>query len=279
MTQDEIPGTTDTYDEGQVSSGYASINGLEMYYETNGTGRPLILLHGGAGSTGMFAKLMPVLSKSRRVIAVDLQAHGRTADIDRPLRYELMGDDIAALSKHLALDNFDLMGYSLGGGVALRCAIQHPDVVGKLVLISTPFSREGWYHEIQQAMGQSSNPEAIEAMKQSPMYKVYSKIAPRPQDWPVLFTKLGELLKRDYDWSEQVSSLKTPVMLAIGDSDSVRPTHAVRFFELLGGGKVDGGWDGAGVPKSRLCVLPETTHYDIFNSHTLASAAVDFLRP
>ncbi len=166
MTQDEISGTTDTYDEGQVSSGYASINGLEMYYETNGTGRPL-LLHGGAGSPGMFGKLMPVLSKRRRVIAADLQAHGRTADIDRPLRYELMADDIAALSEHLALDNFDLMGYSLGVGVALRCAIQYQDLAGKLVLISTPFSREGWYHEIPHAMGQRSNPEAMEAMKQS----------------------------------------------------------------------------------------------------------------
>jgi pimeloyl-ACP methyl ester carboxylesterase len=277
MAQDKIPGTIVTNNTGQVSSGYAPIDGLKMYYEIQGTGRPLILLHGGAGSTGMFSEIMPVLSKSRCVIAADLQAHGRTADIDRPLRYELMADDIAALSKHLALDSFDLMGYSLGGGVALRCAIQHPDLIGKLVLVSTPFSREGWYPEIQQAMGQSSNPQAIEAMKQSPMYKVYSKIAPRPEDWPVLFTKLGELLKRDYDWSDEVSSLKTPVMLAIGDSDSVRPINAIRFFELLGGGKIDGGWDGAGMPNSRLCILPATTHYNIFNSHTLASAAVDFL--
>ena len=122
---------------------YALVNGLNLYYEIHGTGQPLVLLHGGLGSTGMFGELVSLLAQTRQVIAVDLQAHGRTADIDRPMRYELMGDDIAALITHLGVAKADVMGYSLGGGVALRTAIQHPALVNKLVIVSTPFSHSG----------------------------------------------------------------------------------------------------------------------------------------
>ena len=135
-------------------SGYADVNGLAMYYEVHGAGQPLILLHGGLGLTSMFGDVLPLLAEDRQVIAVDLQAHGRTADIDRPMRYELMGDDIAALIEHLGLAKTDLMGYSLGGGVALRCAIQHPELVRKLVVVSTPFSQNGWYPEVVASMAQ-----------------------------------------------------------------------------------------------------------------------------
>ena len=247
-----------------------------MYYETHGDGQPLVLLHGGAGSTGMFGEVMRALSQGRRVVAADLQAHGRTADIDRPLRYELLADDIAALLGHLGLRKADLMGYSLGGGVALRTAIQHSELVRKLVLVSTPCRRSGWYPEILKAMSESS-PEKTEALKQSPMYQAYSKIAPKLDDWPVLMAKLGEMLQRDYDWSEAVVKLKTPTMLVVGDADSVRTSHAVEFFELLGGGKRDGGWDGSGISASRLCILPATTHYNILSSPALASAVIPFL--
>jgi pimeloyl-ACP methyl ester carboxylesterase len=146
---------------------YANVNGLRMYYEIHGTGKPLILIHGGVGATEMFNEvLLPLLSKNRQVIAVDLQAHGRTADIDRPLSYEMMGDDIAALIKHLKLEKADVMGYSLGGGVALRTAIQHPELVRKLVLVSTAYKRNGWYPEVLAAMAQSG-PESAERMKQT----------------------------------------------------------------------------------------------------------------
>jgi pimeloyl-ACP methyl ester carboxylesterase len=259
-----------------TTHGYAHVNGLEMYYEVHGTGQPLVLLHGGAGSTGMFDQVLPRLSEGRQVLAVDLQAHGRTADTDRPLRYELMADDVAALIRHLRLGRTDLMGYSLGGGVALRAAIQHPDLVRKLVLVSATFKRSGWYPEVLEAMSQGS-PESAEAMKQSPMYQAYSKIAPRPEDWPVLFTKLGDMLRRDYDWSSEVSAMKQPTMLVVGDADSVRTAHAAEFFELLGGGKRDAGWDGSGVPTARLAILPSTTHYTIFSSPEMASAAKAFL--
>jgi pimeloyl-ACP methyl ester carboxylesterase len=165
----------------------------------------------------MFEGIMPTLSRGRRVVAAELQAHGHTADIDRPLRYELMADDIAALVGHLGQGKVDLMGYSLGGGVALRTAIQHPEVVNKLVLVSCAFRREGWHPEILAAMA-SSGPESAEGLKQTPMYKVYERIAPRVEDWPILMTKLGDMLRRDYDWSEEVAKIKAPVLLAFGDS-------------------------------------------------------------
>lgn len=259
-----------------VKSGYAQVNGLKMYYEVHGTGQPLILLHGGVGSTGMFSEIMPALASSREVIALDLQAHGRTADIARPLSYEAMADDVAALMKTLEIKQADVMGYSLGGGVALRTAIQHPELVRKLVVVSAPFKRHGWYPEIQAAMS-NIDPANAENMKQSPMYQVYASSAPRPQDWPQLFKKLSELLGKDYDWSKEVAAIKVPILLVVGDADAVRPAHAVEFFELLGGGKRDAGWDGAGMSDARLAILPGTTHYNIFASPLLATTANAFL--
>lgn len=258
------------------TKGYAEVNGLKMYYEIHGSGEPLILLHGGAGATEMFGQLIPALAETRQVIAADLQAHGRTADINRPLSYELMADDVAALIDHLKFEDADVMGYSLGGGVALRTAIQHPGRVRKLVLVSTAFKRNGWYPEVLAAMAQSS-PESAEGMKGSPMYEVYSRIAPRVEDWPVLFAKLGALLRQDYDWSRDVAAMKTPTMLAFGDADSVRTAHAVEFFELLGGGKKDAGWDGSGMSSARLFILPGITHYNIFVAPALAAAVIPFL--
>ncbi len=258
---------------------YATVNGLKMYYEVRGEGkkRPLVLLHGGAGVIEMFGPLLDSLPKGRKVVGAELQAHGHTADIDRPLRYELMADDVAALIGQLGLGKVDAMGYSLGGGVALRLAIQHPGLVNKLVLVSTTCKRHGWYPEILEAMQQGANPAAAEGMKQTPMYQAYSKVAPKLGDWPVLMSKLAELLRREYDWSEEVRRMEVPTLLVVGDSDSVIPAHAVEFFGLLGGGKGDGGWDGSGMPRSRLAILPSTTHYTIFSSPALVSVVEPFL--
>jgi pimeloyl-ACP methyl ester carboxylesterase len=258
------------------TSGYALVNGLNMYYEIHGAGEPLILLHGGLGLTSMFGDLLPALAADRQVIAVDLQAHGRTADIDRPLSYELMGDDIAALIVHLGLAEADLMGYSLGGGVALRTAIQHPKLVRKLVSVSTPFSQDGWYPEIVASMAQMSG-AAAEFMKESPMYREYTRVAPRPEDFPVLLDKIGDMLRHRYDWSDDVAALKMPTLLVFGDADSIPPPYCARFFELLGGGKTDGGWDGSGMSSARLAILPGTTHYNIFSSPLLVSIVRPFL--
>jgi pimeloyl-ACP methyl ester carboxylesterase len=257
-------------------TGYAPVNGLNLYYEIHGSGEPLILLHGGLGATEMFGEVLPLLAKTRRVIAVDLQAHGRTADIDRPMSFEAIADDIAALMKHLGIEKADVMGYSLGGGVALRVAVRHPEAVKKLVLVSIAFKRDGWYPEIAAGMAQVSAASA-EPMKQTPMYQLYARIAPKPADWPVLLTKIGDLLRKDYDWSKDVAAIKAPTLLVFGDADAVPPAHAVQFFELLGGGKKDGGWDGSGMSNARLAILQGQTHYTIFSSPTLASTVTPFL--
>ena len=255
---------------------YAQVNGINLYYETYGQGEPLVLLHGGIGAIEMFGEVLTRLAESRQVIAVDLQAHGRTADIDRPISLEAMGDDVAALVKHLGLEKADVMGYSMGGGTAVSVAIRHPEVVRKLVAVSFPYKRDGWYPEIRAGMSQMGA-AAAEPMKQTPMYQLYSQIAPRVEDWPVLLTKMGEMLRQDYDWSEDIQNLKMPVMIVVGDADSVRTSEAVRFFELLGGGQQDGSWDGSGMSRGRLAILPGVTHYTIFASPALADAVIPFL--
>jgi pimeloyl-ACP methyl ester carboxylesterase len=255
---------------------YAVVNGLNMYYEIHGSGRPLVLLHGGLGAIEMFGPNLSALAKSRQVIAADLQGHGRTADIDRPLSVELMADDIAALIKHLKLERPDVMGYSLGGGVALQTAIRHPEVVGKLVVVSAPFRRNAFYPEILVQQGQVTAATA-EAMKQTPMYQLYSSIAPRPEDWPRLLGKIGELMKKDFDFSREIAGIKVATLVVAADADIFPPAHAVELFGLLGGGKRDGGWDGSGRPNSRLAILPGLTHYTLFSDPALATTVIPFL--
>lgn len=257
-------------------TGYAPVNGLKLYYEIHGQGEPLVLLHGGLGSSGMFGDNLTTLTKIRKVITVDLQAHGRTADIDRELNVEFMADDIAALLKHLKIEKADIMGYSMGGGVALQTAIRHPEVVRKLVVASTPFKRSAFYPEILAQQAQVG-PEAAEMMKQTPMYQSYASIAPRPQDWARLLTKIGEVMKKDYDWSESIKKVKAPTLVIAADADLFPPSHAVELFGLLGGGQRDAGWDGSQRPASQLAILPNVTHYNIFLSPVLFSTAVAFL--
>ena len=256
---------------------YADVNGINLYYEMQGAGKPLILLHGGLGAIEMFGPNLPALAKGRQLIAVDLQGHGRTADIDRPLSVELMADDIAALIKHLKLERPDIMGYSLGGGVALQTAIRHPELVGKIVAVSTPIRRNAFYADILAQQAQV-NAEAAEAMKQTPMYQLYSSVAPRPQDWPRLLSKIGETMKKDFDFSKEVAGIKATTLIVAGDADIFPPAHAVEVFGLLGGGKRDGGWDGSGQPKNaKLAILPGLTHYTIFSAPALAAAVIPFL--
>jgi pimeloyl-ACP methyl ester carboxylesterase len=259
-----------------TKTGYAPVDGLNMYYEIHGSGQPLILMHGGFGATAMFDPILPELSKHRQVIAVDLQGHGRTADIDRPISHEAMADDIAALIKYLGFEKADVMGYSLGAGTALQTAFRHPELVRRLVSVSTPCKREGWYPEIVAQMNKMG-PGFPEQMKQTPMYQAYARIAPRPEDFSVLATKLSHLLKKDYDWSSDVAAIQAPTMIVFGDADAVRADHSVEFFHLLGGGKREGGWDGSGISKARLAILPGLTHYNIFASPALVAAVSPFL--
>jgi len=257
-------------------TGYAPVNGINLYYEIYGTGEPLILLHGGVGAIEMFGEVLPMLAQGRQVIAVDLQTHGRTADVDRPMTFKAMADDIAGLIQYLGFEKADVMGYSLGGTVALKTAIIHPNLVRKLVLVSAPFKSDGWYPEVLAGMAQMSA-AAAEPMKGTPMYQLYASIAPKPEDWPILLNKLGDLLREPYDWSGDIPKITSQTMLVVGDADSVRTSHAVEFFELLGGGQKDAGWDGSGMSKSRLAVLPGITHYTIFSSPILATTVIPFL--
>lgn len=254
----------------------ARVNGIELGYTVFGQGKPLILLHGGFGSVEMFGPNVELLAAGRQVIGVDLQSHGRSPAADRPMRFETMADDIAALMRSLGLERAAVMGFSLGGAVALRLAIQHPNLVERLVLVSTPFKRNGWFPEMTAGMD-AMGPQTAEPMKQSPMYQAYQQIAPRVEDWPILVQQLTTALKIDYDWSAEIPRLTMPIMLVVGDADGLPPSHSVDFFGLLGGGKRDAMWDRSGMTLHRLAVLPGATHYDINVMPALSAAVIPFL--
>ena len=266
--------TTDTKGAGQ----YAEVNGINLYYETMGTGRPLILLHGGLGSGEMFGPVRPALAERHQVIAVDLQGHGRTADIDRPIDIRLMADDIAALIDHLGLDRPDLVGYSLGGGVALQTAAKYPDKVGRLVVASANLRPDAIYAEMRAQQGQV-NAAAAEFMKDTPMYQLYQRVAPRPEDFPRLLDKIGETMAEDFDYTEEVRGLQVPTLIVAADADMAPPSHYVEIFKLLDGGLRDGGWMGEGRPKGghALAILPGLTHYNLFSSPLFAAVTLAFL--
>jgi pimeloyl-ACP methyl ester carboxylesterase len=257
---------------------YADVNGINLYYETHGKGRPLILLHGGLGSGEMFGPVLPLLAERHQVIAVDLQGHGRTADIDRPLDVRLMADDIAALIEHLRLATPDVVGYSLGGGVAFQTAARHPAKVRRLVMVSANIRPDAIYPEMRAQQGQV-NAAAVEFMKDTPMYQLYQRVAPRPEDFPRLLSKIGEAMSKDFDFTEEVRRLQMPTLVVAADADMAPPTHYVEVFKLLDGGLRDGGWMGEGRPKGghALAILPGLTHYNIFNSPLFAAATLAFL--
>jgi len=258
------------------ASDIARVNGIELGYQVFGEGRPLVLLYGGFGSVEMFGPNVELLAAGREVIGVDLQSHGRSPATDRPMRFETMADDIAALIRSLGLERAAIMGFSLGGAVGLRTAIQHPDVVERLVLVSTVFKRQGWYPEMTAGMD-AMGPETAVPLMQSPMYQAYQRIAPRVEDWPVLVRQVAEVVKVEYDWSAEIAGLSMPVMLVVGDADGLPPSHAVEFFSLLGGGQHDAGWDRSGMTPHRLAILPGVTHYDINVVPALSAAVIPFL--
>jgi len=258
------------------TSSVVLVNGVELGYQVVGEGDPLILLHGGFGSVEMFGPNLELLAAGRQVIGVDLQSHGRSPAADRPMRFETMADDIAALISSLGFDRAAIMGFSLGGGVGLRTAIQHPQVVERLVLVSTVFKRQGWYPEMTAGMD-AMGPETAGHLMQTPIYEAYRRVAPRAEDWPVLVRQVVEAVKVGYDWSAEIPDLSMPVMLVIGDADGMPPSHAVEFFGLLGGGQRDASWDRSGMTRHRLAILPGVTHYDINVVPALSAAVIPFL--
>jgi pimeloyl-ACP methyl ester carboxylesterase len=266
--------TTDTKGTGQ----YAHVNGLNLYYETHGAGRPLILLHGGLMSNETFGPVLPQLAARHQVIAPDLQGHGRTADIDRPLDVQLMADDIAALIDHLGLEKPDLVGYSLGGGVALHTAAKYSAKVRRLVAVSANIRPDAIYAEMRAQQGQVGA-AAAEFMKDTPMYQLYNRVAPRPEDFPKLLDKIGASMAKDFDFADEVRGLQVPTLIVAADADMAPPSHYVEVFKLLGGGVRDGGWMGEGRPVGghALAILPGLTHYNIGASPLLAAVTLAFL--
>ena len=257
---------------------YAQVNGINLYFETHGSGRPLILLHGGLGSGEMFGPILPALTERHQVIAPDLQGHGRTADIDRPIDIRFMADDIAALIDHLGLDQPAVVGYSLGGGVALQTAVRYPAKVRRLVAASAHIRADAIYPEMRAQQGQV-NAAAAEFMKDTPMYELYQRVAPHSEDFPRLLDKIGESMAVDFDFTEEVRGLQVPTLIVAADADMAPPSHYAEVFRLLDGGLRDGGWMGEGRPKGghALAILPGLTHYSIFSSPLFAAVTLAFL--
>jgi pimeloyl-ACP methyl ester carboxylesterase len=258
-----------------TSSGYAEVNGINLYHEVYGQGEPLVLIHGGLTTIGEMEGWVQALAKTRQVIAVEMQGHGRTADTDRPMSFATMGDDIAALLNYLEIPRADLVGHSFGGASAIRVGIRHPDKVRRLVVISSPYARSGWYPEAQKGMSQISASMA-ENMMQTPTGKL-SKQWPEPQRFPHFLDKMGKMMTEDYDWSAEIAKLVIPVLLVFADNDSVSQKHIAEFFALLGGGVKEPGWLNTQLSKSRLAVVPGYSHYNFIASAEVPQIVSRFL--
>ncbi|UIK07030.1 alpha/beta fold hydrolase [Neorhizobium galegae] len=257
--------------KGRVEAG-----GISYYYEIRGEGEPLLLLHGGLGSIDMFAPIMPALTEHRQVIAVDLQGHGRTPLGKRPISLEAMGADMGKIVSELGFRQVDVLGYSMGGGIALQMAAQAPEKVRRLVIASAPFAKRGFFPEMIPQQ-ESVTGAMAEMMKDTPMFISYKAVASDVSEFPRLLDAMGDLMRRDYDFSDAVARLTMPVMLVFGDSDMVRPEHIVEFYQKLGGGLKDAGWMRENMPKNRLAILPDLTHYEAFASPALAPTVLPFL--
>ena len=243
---------------GQAKTGYGQVNGLKMYYEDHGSGQPLVLLHGAFNTINTaFAQLIPELAKTRRVIAVELQGHGRTADIDRPFSFESMADDVAALLKYLKIDSADIFGYSMGGGVAQQIAIRHPLVVRRLIITSSVYKYEGWTQETRSILP-ILTPEMFE---KTPIKTEYDKLAPDPTHWKEFINKMKKFVTTSYDFgADKVKAIRSPTLIITGDGDGVLPEHAVEMYRLRGGGYMI---DFGPIPAAQLAIFPGASHISV----------------
>jgi pimeloyl-ACP methyl ester carboxylesterase len=256
----------------EATAGLVRLGELELYYEIQGAGPPLVLIHGSLMTIGLMNDYPAMLADHRQVIAVELQGHGHTRDIARPLRYELLADDIAALLDHLGLAQADVFGYSLGAAVALQLAIRHPGAVRRLVCMSVTYRADGLHPEMAAAGGDA----VVEQLEDSQYHRAYEAVAPDPGHWPQFVGKILDLDAQPQDWpAEQVAAIKAPAMLIVADNDIVRLEHAVAMYHLLGGGIAG---DIHGLPVSRLLVVPGTTHSGLQNrAGFVVPAVTEFL--
>lgn len=237
-----------------AESGYADVNGLKMYYEVYGQGKPIVLLHGSYMNIPLnWANIIPKLTKDRKVIVAEMQGHGRTKDIPREFSYEGMADDVSGLLKHLKIDSADVLGYSMGGGVAFQMAVRHPEQVRRLVVLSGTYTHDGWWPDVEAMFGTMN----ADMFKGSPIQKQYDSLGNDPAKFPEYIKKVMSIDLKPYDWSKEVKSIKAPIFMAIGDADGVRYEHALELFRAKGGGKMG---DIHGLPQSRLAIIPGTTH-------------------
>ena len=251
-----------------------TVNGMQIHVEEQGSGKPLVLLHGGIVASEAFGPNIAALAATRRVIAIHLQGHGHTPDVDRPLRFESLADDVAAVIRALHLGKADLLGHSFGGGVALQTAIRHPDVVDRLIVVGAPLQRAGFYPEVRAAFDHMAAGAAqIGAqLAQSPMAALYPEV-----NWETSFRKMGDLQSRDYDWTEQARAIRAWTMLVFADADAITLEHIMACYQAFGGGQRDAGMDGSLRAAARLAIVPGTTHYDIMGTTAVARLAGEFL--
>jgi pimeloyl-ACP methyl ester carboxylesterase len=257
-------------------SGHVEVDGVSYYWDVRGQGEPLLLLHGGLGSTEMFGPVLARLAAERTVIGIDLQGHGRSTLGSRPIRYEQLGDDIGAVLSQIVKAPVDVMGYSMGGAVALELALQHPGQVRRLVVASAGFDSDSFYPELK-PMQAAVGAGLAEMMKGTPMYETYMALAPVKEDFPRLLDAMGDLMRTPWTARDRLSGLQPQTMLVYGDSDMIRLDHVVEFYNLIGGGLKDAGWQREHMGKNRLAILPDLTHYEIFASPKLADAVLPFL--
>jgi pimeloyl-ACP methyl ester carboxylesterase len=237
-----------------AESGYADVNGLKMYYEVYGQGKPVVLLHGSYMNIPLnWSHIIPLLSKDRKVIVTEMQGHGRTRDIPREFSYEGMADDVSGLLKHLEIDSADILGYSMGGGVAFQVAVRHPEQVRRLVVLSGTYKHDGWWPDVEAGFGTFT----ADMFKGTSIQKQYDSLGNDPAHFPEFVKKVISIDLKPYDWSKDVRNIQAPIFMAIGDADGIRYEHALELFRVKGGGKMG---DIYGLPKSRLAIIPSTTH-------------------
>ncbi|TIO08937.1 MAG: alpha/beta fold hydrolase [Mesorhizobium sp.] len=256
-----------------ASSGYAeAAEGLHLHYEIYGEGEPIVVLAGGLMPIRTTAQITGPLAERRQVIAIDLEGHGRTGLRDTPMSHERNGDDVAAVLRHLSIARADVAGYSHGGDAAIWMAIQHPEMVRNLIVIATGFARDGWYLETQEGMS-AVGASLAEPMRATPIFEDYG----HPDQFPLFLDRMGELMRKDWDWREDVRALPMPVLLIFADHDSVSMQHIAEFFALFGGGIREPGWIDPQFSRARLAIIPGYSHYNLGQGPEVAQVIESFL--